>query len=215
MIMIDAVIDLSHHNSVTSFAAVRAAGVLALFHKATQGGAYADPTFASRRADALGAGLLFGAYHFGTGGAPLVQADHFVATAGADHPLVLDFESNPSGDSMTLAEAEQFVARLFALTGRYPGLYSGDAVRSALAHAAITQARQTILSRCWLWIAEYAPAPVVPAVWNNWTLWQHTDGDVGPEPHGVDGVGACDRDKFNGSQADLRAFWQTQSRQPS
>ena len=48
---------------------------------------------------------------------------------------------------------------------------------------------------------------VVPPNWQTWTLWQYTDGGVGPEPHGIAGVGRCDRDKFNGDADMLRTFW--------
>jgi hypothetical protein len=40
------------------------------------------------------------------------------------------------------------------------------------------------------------------------TMWQYTDGVQGPPPYDVAGVGRCDRDKFNGTEADLAMFWQ-------
>jgi lysozyme len=38
--------------------------------------------------------------------------------------LVLDFEPNPSGSSMTLEEARAFVTHVHTVTGRWLGLYS-------------------------------------------------------------------------------------------
>jgi hypothetical protein len=38
-------------------------------------------------------------------------------------------------------------------------------------------------------------------------MWQYTNGALGPEPHEVAGIGRCDRDKFNGSEAGLRKLW--------
>jgi lysozyme len=38
-------------------------------------------------------------------------------------------------------------------------------------------------------------------------MWQYTDGNNGPEPHSVNGVGACDRDKFNGDIDQLLRLW--------
>ncbi len=35
----------------------------------------------------------------------------------------------------------------------------------------------------------------------------YTDGNVGPEPHKVPGIGSCDRDKFNGDLSQLKEFW--------
>ena len=82
--MLNAVIDISHHNQVSSFDTVRQAGILGVFHKATQGPAYVDPTFAANRTRILDAGLLFGAYHFGTAGDADAQAEHLLSVAGKD-----------------------------------------------------------------------------------------------------------------------------------
>ncbi len=205
--MINAVIDLSHHNTVTSFSAVRAAGILGVIHKATQGSSYVDPTYAAHRQDATAAGLLFGAYHFGTAGDPDVQAEDFLATAGPNTLLVLDFEGNPQGEDMSLQEAEHFVSHIKQVTGRYPGLYSGYTIKQALSAAGITSPSQTVLSNCWLWISQYSNAPLIPKIWPAWTLWQYTDGAGGSGPYEVDGVGHCDRDYFNGTEDQLRSFW--------
>jgi lysozyme len=39
-------------------------------------------------------------------------------------------------------------------------------------------------------------------------MWQYTDGNFGPQPHAVNGIGNCDRDKFNGTEDQLRTLWQ-------
>ena len=57
------------------------------------------------------------------------------------------------------------------------------------------------------WLAQYGPTAVVPPNWATWTLWQYTDGAVGPEPHQVPGIGRCDRDRFNGTESELKSFW--------
>jgi len=38
-------------------------------------------------------------------------------------------------------------------------------------------------------------------------MWQYTDGAVGGDPKSVKGIGHCDRDRFNGSEAGLRKLW--------
>ncbi|WP_236984684.1 hypothetical protein [Marinagarivorans cellulosilyticus] len=65
-----------------------------------------------------------------------------------------------------------------------------------------------------MWLAEYADTPILPKIWPTWTLWQYTDGNHGPQPHTVDGIGPCDREHFNGSQVQLEAFWAMQSASP-
>ena len=65
-------------------------------------------------------------------------------------------------------------------------------------------------ANCWLWVAHYDDAPRAPKIqktWSKWTLWQYTDGNLGPQPHAINGVGGCDRDTFNGDAAALKAFW--------
>lgn len=205
--MINAVIDLSHHNQISSFDQVKAAGILGVMFKATQGLTYTDPTFATNRTAAQAAGLKTGAYHFGIAGDPVGQAEHLIEVAGKDGLLVLDFETNSQGGSMSLLEAEQFVMYLKEATGRYPGFYSGNTIKQALADANITDPSQTVLSQCWLWLAQYASMPLLPKIWSKWTLWQYTDGAAGPGPYTVDGVGRCDRDQFNGSEDDLIALF--------
>src|SRR3979409_2001802 len=64
---LDAVIDISRFVTVTDFRQVRQSNILGVIHKATEGGDYADATCAARRPQAEAAGLLWGAYHFGTG----------------------------------------------------------------------------------------------------------------------------------------------------
>ena len=201
---LNCVIDLSHHNSSVDFGKIAAAGVLGVIHKATQGTTGVDPLYAQRRPAALAAGLLWGAYHFGDGSDGVMQADHFLDVVGSDPStlLVLDFESNPSGPSMSLEEARAFVTHVQSVTGKWPGFYSGHDIKEALG----TQT-DPVLAKCWFWLSQYGPTAVVPVNWSTWTLWQYTDGSVGPDPHDVDGVGYCDRDTFNGTEAQLRALW--------
>jgi lysozyme len=209
--MINSVIDLSHHNKVTDFAKVKADQIVGIIHKATQGFNYVDQTFAIHTKKAADAGLLVGAYHFGTAGDPIAQAEHLIDTAGDKTLLVLDFEGNPQGHDMSLEEAEHFVNHIKSITGRYPGLYSGHAIKETLTKAGITQPDQTELSQCWLWLAQYSNAPLLPKAWKSWTMWQYTDGGAGPTPHEVKGIGFCDRNQFNGTEQQLIDFWKHNS----
>ena len=202
---LNVVIDISHHNGDVDLQQAAAAGILGVIQKATQGLIFADPTFATNRQKAQDAGLLFGAYHFGTGvGGGVAQAQHFLNTVGdVTHTLlVLDLEANPVGPTMSLDDARAFVTQVNAATGRYPGLYSGSYIKEQLGAAS-----DPVLSQCWFWLAQYDATPEVPANWPTWTMWQYTDGAFGPEPHVVPGVGRCDRDMFNGGEDQLRRLW--------
>jgi lysozyme len=198
------VVDLSHHNGTVDLLTAAQSGIAGVIQKATQGQTYVDPTFTANQALAKRAGLLWGAYHFGTGDDGVAQADFFLRTVQPDAStlLVLDFEANPQGPSMPLGEAYAFVTHVQAVTGRWPGLYSGHYIKDLLGTRS-----DPVLANCWFWLAQYGPTAVVPPTWPAWTLWQYTDGGMGPEPHEVPGIGACDRDLFNGSEAQLRAWW--------
>jgi lysozyme len=204
-VAINVIVDISHHNGKIDFMKVAKAGIVGVIHKATQGLRFIDPQYHRNRERALAAGLFWGAYHYGTLADSAKQADHFLHTVNpeAQTLLVLDYE--PNGKStMTLAQAREFVTRVNNITGRFPGLYSGSLIKEKLANKPV----DPILSQCFLWIAQYGPAPTgIPPTWPTWTLWQYTDGNVGPEPRSVDGIGACDRDQFNGSLARLRRLW--------
>jgi lysozyme len=201
---LNVVIDMSHFNTVSDFNTVKGDGIVGVIHKATEGLGYVDSQYHNRRSLALAAGLWWGAYHFATGDDAAAQAEHFLSTVtpGPNDLLVLDFEQNTAGSSMSLAGAEQFVTQVQAATGRWPGLYSGSYMDQLLGSG-----QNSTLANCWYWLSEYGPTPHVPANWSTWTMWQYTDGSVGPEPHAVAGVGNCDRDQFNGDMGALSTLW--------
>lgn len=201
---LNVIVDLSHHNGDLSLDAAKAAGIYGIIHKATQGVDYTDPLYESNRGKGQAAGLRWGAYHFGTGSDGVAQAEHFlrVVNPGSADLVPLDFEANPQGPSMTLEEARAFVIHVREALGRWPGFYSGHYVKELLG----TQV-DPVLTNCWLWLSQYGPTPVVPPTWKTWTLWQYTDGGLGPAPHAVDGIGRCDRNLFNGSRPDLDRLW--------
>jgi len=202
--LLNVVIDISHHNANPDFQQAKVAGILGVIHKATQGLTYKDPMYLTNRQKALDAGLLWGAYHFGDGTDGAAQADFFlsVATPGPDTLVVLDFEPNTQGATMSLDGARAFVSEVNTNLGRFPGLYSGSLIKQQLGNNT-----DPILAQCFFWLAQYGSTAVVPANWPTWTLWQYTDGNVGPQPHSVTGIGNCDRDKFNGDSDDLNKLW--------
>jgi lysozyme len=203
---LNVVIDLSHYNEVTSFPDIKGSGIVGVIHKATQGLADRDPTYEWRRERAVSAGLWWGAYHFGTNADGAAQARFFLSVVqpGPQDLLALDFEQN-GDDTMTLAQAEQFVTEVFNQTGRYPGFYS-DSLAGSLLGGSVNET----LRQCWLWRAEYGSVCTVPPTWPTWTMWQYTDGEHGEGPYpisGIGGRGTCDRSKFNGDIDALSRLW--------
>ncbi len=179
---------------------------MGVIHKATEGLSFVDAEYDARKAHALSAGLLWGAYHFGVRGSVQAQVDHFlgVVNPGPNDLLILDFEPNPNEGTMRLTEAEGFVQAVSEQTGRFPGLYSGQ----AFINQQIGVGNETTLKNCFLWIARYSELlPKVPPAFPTFTLWQYTDGSAGPQPHQAPGIGRCDRDKFNGDEVALKKLW--------
>lgn len=202
---INVVVDISHHNGNVNLAQAKQAGIVGVIHKATQGTNLIDNKYQANRQQAQAAGLLWGAYHFGSLGDGAHQADFFLETANPDPQtlLVLDYEPN-ANVTMTLDQARAFVQRVQQSTGRFPGLYSGSLIKQQLGG----KPADPVLAQCFLWLAQYAAAPTnVPPTWATWTFWQYTDGNVGPQPHSVPGIGNCDRDQFNGTLDGLQKLW--------
>lgn len=201
------VIDLSHHNAKVDFQKIRAAGVVGVIHKATEGTGFVDSQYALRKPAALAAGLLWGAYHFGTGDDVGAQVAHFIKTTSPDGSfvLVLDFEKNePSpANSMSLAQAKQFLTAVQTQSGQRPKIYTGMSYMTA----AVGPHAEPTLATYRVWWAQYASAPHLRPTWQNYWLWQYTDGVNGPAEKSVNGVGNCDCDTFNGDEAGLRANW--------
>jgi lysozyme len=204
----NAVIDISHHNGSLDLSIAQNAGIVGVIQKATQGTTFSDPSYQPNYGQAQRLGLMWGAYHFGNGDDGVSQAGFFLNTVqpAATTLLVLDFESNKAGSSMSLQDAKDFVTHIKLVTGNWPGLYGGSYLKENLG----SQADPT-LQNCWLWLAQYGPTAVLPPGWSNWTLWQYLDGQVVSDPNPIVGIGPCDRDYYVGSLADLQTRWATGS----
>jgi lysozyme len=210
--MIDTIVDLNHANDI-DFDKVKKAGILAIIHKASEGHGFRDPRYRDRRDTALSKGFLWGAYHFSSGDDVDDQVNNFldVIQWGADKArdkntfMALDWEPSSGGKDMTLAQARDFVTKIKAATKRFPVVYGGSLLRESVS----ATKPDTILANCPLWYARYAPTPkgIPTPTWPTYTLWQYTDGDSGDEPHTVPGMGASDRNRFQGTAADLAKQW--------
>ncbi len=174
---VNAVIDLSHWNRNVDFKLAKENGILGVIHKATQGLKYVDSKYEKRRKKAEDLGLLWGAYHFGVRENGIYQADHFLETVGEtkNTTLALDIEENKHGKNIIVKQAEEFVQRIEEVTGRLPLIYGSSYFLKDFA--------TPILTKCLLWIANWKREVKLPKGWNDWVLWQYTDGKNGLEPH--------------------------------
>jgi lysozyme len=231
------VVNLSHYDMMRpDFAGMRREGIVGVIHEATYPRLQRDAKYLDRQMGALGAGLLWGAYHYADATDPVRQADHFLSVVSnawaqanpvtrpnAGVLLVLDFEKNGHypGGTMRADQAVAFVERIRERTGVYPGVYGSEYyLRQALNSSKVTTAQKRTLTNCWLWIANYHKEPRSTAPWNYWALWQYCgDGKCGlprsAYPISVANVKRAERNIFRGSQSDLQDFWQRRAWNPA
>ena len=235
----NSVVNLSHYDLMRpDFVAMKSEGVIGIIHEASFPRFERDWRYSERQLQAMRAGLLWGAYHFGDGTNPVQQADHFLAVVASSHPpvnpvpseeknrpgvlLVLDFEQNNHyrGGSMSVGQAVAFVERIKERTGKYPGIY-GSEYRLRQMFSGVGGAQRAVLSNCWLWVANYHAQPRGIAPWGNWNLWQYTgDGKCGLRPRNafpisVANMRRAERNIFNGNNVSLQNFWQEHAWFPS
>jgi len=204
------IIDLSQFQVNADLVAAKAAGVAAVILKATEGATFQDPGFLTLHDKAVAAGLKIGTYHFGTARPPAEQVENFITTvtriAGgfANILPVLDLENNDHSPDNTISpeQGEEWVQRFKDRSGRTPLLYAGGFLRDRGGVA-----RHVNLAACHLWLADYEATPIAIPGCPDWTLWQFTDGSLGPFAGKVPGVGRCDQSVFRGDAAAFEIFW--------
>lgn len=189
-------------------------GVMAIFHKASQGLHFRDPLYATRRKKAFQAGLLWGAYHFLDNGDAEQQAENFLASCGFDDPTLpmpmvfADYEQN-GGNTAVLHQLQTFITRVNAAApGMNCGVYSSNLIRETLRPAEGGHVHPDMIGaadffkRCPLWLAEYGPHENIPWPWESAMLWQFNDRGKFSQI-----VGPVDVNLFAGSREKLAAFW--------
>src|SRR5258705_932267 len=121
------VLDLSHHNTVSDWNVVKAAGIVGIIHKATESTTYKDSNYNLTRLHANLNGLLWGAYHFLRPGDMQAQAKFFVATAQPDAKTLM--AADHEDDRVSISDLEVFLEEVHVLTGQRPVLYSGNVIK--------------------------------------------------------------------------------------
>jgi GH25 family lysozyme M1 (1,4-beta-N-acetylmuramidase) len=178
------VVDLFHLDEVTSFQQAADSGLWGIIHKATTGATGQDDEYASRRQPALDAGLLWGAYHWGTNADVNDQVNNFLTVAKPDAAtlVALDFEET-AGNQMTLDQARQFLMLVGEQLGRAPVLYCGGLFKTEMGNA-----KDAFFGAHRLWLAQYGSTPAPQASWDTYWLWQYTDSTTGTKPNQVPGI---------------------------
>src|SRR5215471_4503639 len=107
------VVDIYHGDRVSSFKKAADFGIWGIIHKATTGATGTDAKYSTRRTPARNAGLLWGAYHWGTKADVARQVKSFIDYAEPDQStlVALDYERT-GNNTMTLDQAREFLARI-------------------------------------------------------------------------------------------------------
>lgn len=194
------VVDLSHHNPAPDFAAMKAAGVVGIIHKCTEGQTYLDDQYFTRETAAVNAGLCWSSYHFLKHGNASAQMDWYLKNAapGSGDRVCIDYED----EACTLDDLHEAVQRVL---DRRPDveitIYSGNLLKQQLGSN-----KDALLSEhTSLWVAQYtsAASPSWPkGTYPTWSLWQYTQSATVP---GVNGN--VDANRWNGDPARLPGWF--------
>lgn len=200
------IVDLSHHNVVTDFARVKAAGIVGVIHKATEGKTWTDTEYKGRESAARKAGLAWGSYHFLKHGDVGAQMQNYLSFAEPDPGarVCIDYE-DPACTLDDLREAINTIASDDPTL--QIAIYSGHLIKEQLGNTEDPE-----LGACALWISQWNDTgPTWPNdVWPVWSLWQYTDQGV------VSGIqGDVDCNQFNGSREQCLAWMGPATVQPA
>lgn len=206
------VIDAYELNSIDWNKMATDTKMIGVIHRSSIG-LRADKKYEERRTIASDRGYLWGAYHLGSRGNTIQQADFFLSIV-ADEPdtlLVLDLEDTSASNFMSLDEAIIFMEYVYEKTGKIPVVYANHSTTQKLnakvrAHPLFQQAK--------LWYARFkANVTDFPfGVWDEYFLWQFSSeincSKTGSCLYNVPGTSSdMDVNVFNGSPEELRNQW--------
>jgi lysozyme len=189
-------IDISHWQGFPDFAKVKAEGVIAMIHKATEGTTYEDPNRAKNCANAIKAGIAVCTYHWLNPGNAADQMAFFLQTVDPQpgERVVIDYEEN----GCTINDLHEAIDALLAdprdlrIT-----VYSGHLLKEQLNG----EYDEMLAQYTDLWLAQYTSGEPSwsEGTYPSWTLWQYSESG---QMDGIDGS-TVDLNKFNGSDEQL------------
>ena len=191
-------IDISHWQDFPDFDEVRAAGVLGVIHKATEGTSYVDPNRATNCENALKAGLAVSTYFWIKPGDGRAQAEFYLQTIDPEpgERVVIDYEED--GCSLTtLRDAVQ--ALLDYGDDLQITVYSGHLLKEQLGD----ECDEFLRDNTDLWLAQYTSdeddISWPSGTYDQWTLWQYSETGTIP---GIDD-NYVDLNRYNGDDDDF------------
>ncbi|MCA9580493.1 MAG: hypothetical protein KC416_01785 [Myxococcales bacterium] len=196
-------IDVSHHQGVINWDAVRGEGLSFAFVRVSDGINTPDKQFDRNWAETKRIGIRRGVYQFFRPGQdPVAQANLLLERMGplepGDLPPVIDVEATSGlGPSAIVEAIRKWIERVESATGMKPIIYSG------LYFWQDNVGNSTAFKDYPYWIPQYSrKCPNLPSAWSDWTFFQIS------ETGKVSGIGGSnvDIDLFNGDMNDLEAL---------
>jgi lysozyme len=203
-------VDVSVYQGASiDWSAVHASGREFAITRINDGVSSLDSTFHVNWPGIRAAGMIRGAYQFFRPNDDAAAQARIVCSAlgrlgPGDLPAMLDLEVSGGMSAATIvARITTWLADVESCTGKRPIIYTAGWFWNA-------SAGSTAFGHYPLAVAAYGPScPTLPLGWTDWAIFQYSDGDrrYTPSTGPVPGIGqSVDRDRYNGSLADLRAF---------
>ncbi len=168
------------------------------YYKCTEGESGIDNTFSPNKRGCQTAGLPHAPYHYYHPELdPLIQANHFIATAGRDYlRYIVDVEEQVETDPVKL---KAFLDRCEQLTAIKPAIYTSADRWNTWVHPKPMWANSYDLV-----VAHYTSwhVPTLPIGWGGYRMWQFSDCHYFP---GL--TTEVDADWFNGSLDQVRQWF--------
>jgi lysozyme len=197
-------VDVSEFQGSINWTAVHNSGRDFAITRVSDGTGHLDPTFKTNWAGIKAAGMVRGVYQFFEGTeSGTAQADLLIQQVGTleagDLPPVADVEVlDGASGSQLISNLAAWVAEIKAKTGRTPIIYTAPGFWNGLPSTG--QFGSEVL-----WVANWqVNCPDTPTPWTAWKFWQYDDGTTTPNVPGISG--GVDKDKFNGSLAQLQSI---------
>jgi lysozyme len=197
-------VDVSEFQGSINWNSVHGSGRDFAVARVSDGTGHPDATFAANWSGIKAAGMVRGVYQFFRASEdPTAQANLLVSAVGSlgadDLPPVADVEVSDGVSGATLsANLATWVSVIKAKTGRTPIIYTAPGFWNSLPNTGQFGSDT-------LWVANWqVSCPDTPTPWTSWKFWQYDDGSTTANVPGISG--AVDKDRFNGSLAQLQAF---------
>jgi lysozyme len=190
-------IDISHHQDFPDFTKVKAAGVIAMIHKATEGSSYIDPNRDKNCSNAIKAGIAVATYHWlSPGSSPTSQMKFYLDNLQPvqGERVVIDYEE----DGCTLDDLHEAVnALLNDPRDLRVTVYSGHLLKEQLNG----NYDKLLAENTDLWLAQYTSGSPSwsEGTYPAWALWQYSESGT---INGISGS-LVDLNRFNGSDDQL------------